>query len=250
MPQPILFLGDTSLDTAACYLAGCLSHAGWEFEHFPSQQPIRDEDVKESRQLYIISDFPAVNFSNDLQKQVVRHVQSGSNLLMIGGWESFRGSDGHWNGTPIGDLLPVEMSDEDDRRNCDGPVFVQQTVKHPITTGLPWKERTPHIGGFNRVKRKAEGQVLLTAEVHSAFYSNEAYQLHQQTTDPLLVVQEVGQSRVAAMMADLAPHWIGPMVDWGDQRVSAQAPNAEAIEVGNLYYQFVKQLIGWVGQLD
>ena len=44
------------------------------------------------------------------QTVIAEHVQRGAGLLMIGGWESYHGLGGDWDGTPIGDLLPVTVS--------------------------------------------------------------------------------------------------------------------------------------------
>ncbi len=248
MLKQIFFLGDTSLQTAASYLAGCLHHSGWTFDYLPSDQPLTELHLAEPHQLYIISDYPAENISVDLQKRLVENVTNGSNLLMIGGWESFHGMGGNWDGTPIANFLPVEVASEDDRRNCDSPVFLKAHGDHPILSNLPWNDRTPLIGGYNRVIAKRGVQTLLTAERYTAVSSNGDYKLSHESSDPLLVVEENGSSRIATLLTDLAPHWVGPLVDWGDDRIAAQAPNAEGIEVGNLYYQFVSQLISWIGQ--
>ena len=63
---------------------------------------------------------------------------------------------------------------------------------------------------------------------------------------PLLVVSDSGSSRSAAFASDVAPHWVGPLVDWGDARINAQAPGAGEIEVGNWYAQFFANLINWL----
>jgi hypothetical protein len=50
--------------------------------------------------------------------------------------------------------------------------------------------------------------------------------------------------------ADVAPHWVGGLVDWGDgERVTARAPGSWEIEVGNFYSQLVANLLAWTGQL-
>jgi hypothetical protein len=67
--------------------------------------------------------------------------------------------------------------------------------------------------------------------------------------DPLLVVGRWGRGRVAALATDVAPHWVGGLVDWGAGRVAAQAPGAEAVEVGDLYARFVCQLMAWTASL-
>ena len=66
----------------------------------------------------------------------------------------------------------------------------------------------------------------------------------------MLVLGAADRGRTAALMTDLAPHWVGGFVDWGDgERVTAQAPGSWQIEVGNLYAQFVANLLAWTGQL-
>jgi hypothetical protein len=53
------------------------------------------------------------------------------------------------------------------------------------------------------------------------------------------------------MATDLAPHWVGGLVDWGDDpRVAAQDQGSWQIEVGNFYAQFVANLLAWAGQFD
>ncbi len=65
---------------------------------------------------------------------------------------------------------------------------------------------------------------------------------------PLLVIGDDAAVRTAAVATDVAPHWVGGFVDWGDGRVRAKAPGAEAIEVGDLYARFWQRLISWLSQ--
>lgn len=248
MDAEILYLGDTTLETAAGYLGGVLAHAGKAFDYVPSDRTLTAELLGPRRALYIFSDYPAARVSEEFQQRIVQHVRDGSGLMMIGGWESFQGSGGGWRGAPIADCLPVEIAEQDDRQNCDGPVFVapsRLTASHPILSSLPFMDRPPLIGGYNRVTAKSHAQVLLTADRFEAAKQGEEYRLIPSVSDPLLVVGEYGQGRVTALMTDLAPHWVGPLVDWGTQRITAQAPGAEEIEVGDLYARFVGQLIDW-----
>lgn len=261
--SPILYLGDTDLNDAAAYLAGVMQHAGWEFDYLSSHLSVAKEHVETRRALYVLSDYPAKNFPPELQQQVVTHLQAGSGLLMCGGWESFHGLGGDWNHLqPLAELLPVDIATVDDRVNCDHPVLVrrsqhrlnqqpaaaQPNETHPILANLPWDERPPIIGGFNRFTAKQNATVLLEAEHFQVQRHPETSQFSFTTNgvDPLLVVDTIGNGRVAALATDVAPHWVGPLVDWGDDRVSAQAPQANDIEVGNLYAQFLQQLLGWV----
>ena len=252
MLKPLLFLGDTTLDSAASYLAGALSNAGWDFDYLPSDTDLQPNDIATARKLVIISDYPAERIESSLQEIIVEQVQQGTGLLMIGGWESYQGLGGNWAGTPIANLLPVVISEVDDRQNCDQPVFVRCETEHPISDDLPWNKRPPIIGGYNQVKVKEGATVLLQAERYNAsFEDNKAEcELVRESSDPLLVIDDSQAGRTAALMTDLAPHWVGPLVDWGSERVSAHAAGAEEIEVGNLYIKFIQQLIAWVGWLD
>ena len=72
------------------------------------------------------------------------------------------------------------------------------------------------------------------------------------------MVGSYGEGNTAALATDLAPHWVGPLVDWGtenhpvpsgDGRVATQAKGAEGVEVGCLYAQLVYQLLAWTGRL-
>jgi len=246
MANTILYLGDTSIGGAAAYLAGVMTHAGLKFEYRPSDAALRPEDVASAHSLYILSDYAAKMIAQPLQERIVEHVSRGAGLLMLGGWESFCGLGGHWAGTPIANILPVEIGKKDDRRNCDDLVLVHcENVTHPITQGLPWTTRPPIIGGFNEVRAKPDGELLLTARRHRAQFSGNNVQLAAGAVHPLLVVGLHGHGRTAALTTDVAPHWVGPLVDWGDQRVQAKAPGSSEIEVGDLYTRFVTQLVRW-----
>lgn len=243
MTKPVLYLGDTHLENAAAYLAGLLNHWGWEFDYVPSDEAVDANTLKTGHSLYILSDYPAANLSDALQQRIVQDVENGAGLIMIGGWESFHGVGGDWDGTPIGDILPVEISGEDDRVNCDHPVLVAPTAAHPAVDGLPWNERPPLIGGFNRVTAKPRATVVLEARHFRAARFSDAFEFTPTETDPLLIFGTHGKGRVAAFTTDVAPHWVGPLVDWGDGRVNAQAPGGNDVEVGDLYAQFLRQLL-------
>jgi len=211
---------------------------------------VGDEMVVPPRKLFILSDFTASCFPVEHQHAMLEQVAGGAGLLMIGGWESYQGAAGHWHGTPVAEALPVEISGTDDRVNCDQPTFARPLAKHPILANLPWDDRPPVIGGYNRVRLRDRGTLLMAADRYAAQRADHGVTLEPLASDPLLVVGAHGSGRIACWTSDVAPHWIGPMVDWGDQRVAAQAPGAEAVEVGNHYAQYFTQLLRWTGQLD
>lgn len=247
MAQRVLYCGDTTLDTAAAYLASLMALWQIDFEYVPSNQSLPVDLDVDPFDLFIFSDFSAAHAGSTIQQRILDRVSAGASLLMIGGWESFHGLGGDWDGTAIGNALPVAIADTDDRMNCDSPVFVQPVIAdHPVTNNLPWTDRPPLIGGFNRVVAKSTATVLLQAVRMAAVVSGETFDLKTIETHPLLVVTEFGSGRTAALATDVAPHWIGPMVDWGESRVAAQASGTEGVEVGNRYSQFLQQLIDWL----
>jgi len=246
MHPRVLYLGDTSLQTAAGYLAGLLAHWDVPFHYVPSDADLTDAALIESSQAIIVSDYPAARIGARTQELLINRVHEGAGLCMIGGWESFHGLGGDWDGTPLAEILPVEIAHEDDRLNCDQVVLVRQTAEHPVIGGLPWHEHPPTIGGLNRTTAKPGAEILLEAHRFDVSWKDGQPALAPEAVHPLLVVGKHGQGRTAALMTDVAPHWVGPLVDWGPERVTAQAPGAEAVEVGNLYAQFFKQLVHWL----
>ena len=257
-PAPILYLGDTTLDSAAGYLAGVMAHCGLAFDYFPSDQSPGPAHVSSDRKLFVISDFMAKMLSRETQKAMLQQVERGTGLLMIGGWDSFCGLGGDWAGTPIASALPVEIDARDDRVNYDQVALLAKVTDHPILCDLPWNERPPAIGGFNRFRAKPESRILLNVVRHWVKHDGQTFEFEAAETDPLLVTGEYGQGRTAALATDLAPHWVGPLVDWGTEnrpapsgsgRVAAQAKGADEVETGCFYVQFVYQLLKWAGQL-
>jgi hypothetical protein len=253
--QPILYLGDTSLETSACYLAGLMTAFGLGFEYVRSDQALPVETASRPRKLFILSDYPAKMMSDAAAEQLLTRVRDdGAGLLMIGGWESFHGVGGgfggNWDGSPIGKALPIEISTADDRVNCDQPALLLRAQEHEIVANLPWEARPPTIGGFNRVITKSKTATILLVQQFAAAMENGRIAFTPRDQHPLLVLGSHGAGLTAALMTDLAPHWVGGLVDWGDARVRATAAGSSEIEVGNFYAQFVANLLMWTGQLQ
>lgn len=248
MANSILYLGDTHLRDAAAYLAGLMHAWGWGFDYVRSDELLSAERLDARRALFILSDYPAARMEAAVQRQLLEQIAAGAGLIMLGGWESFHGLGGDWDGTPIGDALPVVIANEDDRMNCDQPVLVRCVAEHPAVNGLPWDSRPPVIGGFNRFAAKRDAAVLLEAERFTTRLFDGEFVFEPLDRHPFLVVGEFGQGPVAALATDVAPHWVGPLVDWGTPRVAAQAPDANGVEVGGDYAKFLRQLLSWVGR--
>jgi hypothetical protein len=249
MTKSILYLGDTALRGAAGYLAGVIHHHGWVFDYVPSDRPAEAALVARPRALFVLSDYPAVQLAASLQDVLCAQVAEGAGLLMLGGWESYHGLGGNWENTPVARVLPVTIGSADDRLNCDQPLLVRQAGEHPTVAGLPWRTRTPGIGGLNRITPRPDAQVVLEARRFRTREEAGGFVFEPAESYPLLVVGRHGRGRTAALATDAAPHWVGGLVDWGAERVAAQAPGADAVEVGDLYAQFFGQLLRWAGRL-
>lgn len=267
-PQPVLYLGDTALTAAAAYLAGVMHRAGIAFDYCPSDKKIGDALRADQRRLIILSDYAASQLTPKQHDEVCAAVNAGGDsgvgLLMIGGWASYHGLDGDWHTSPIADLLPVTISPNDDRINHDQAAYLRRLHDHPTVAGLPWDDRPPAVGGYNRFRVKPEYpgvRRVLDVARRGMRRVGEGFQLASMIIDPMLVVAEstAGRGRVACLATDAAPHWVGPLVDWGtdnddapsgDGRVQCHAPGAFEVEVGQHYAQFFTQLVRWTGTLD
>jgi len=195
--------------------------------------------------LYILSDFPVNNFDPASFSALLEAVHAGAGLVMIGGWESFHGLTGQYHASPLTDALPVTMQDRDDRVNAFQPCVAIKLIDHPVTGDLPF-DRPPVVAGYNRVACKdGATQVLAVRHVHTTASGDGTLTFAPGEAAPLLVVGAFGRGRTAAFTSDVAPHWSGGMVDWGDRRVTVQADGAEQIEVGNHYVEFFARLARW-----
>jgi uncharacterized membrane protein len=269
MPSRICYLGDDHLQGAAAYLAGILKHHGLAFDYVPSAEAPPAGFDSRPYAVYVISDYPAPRLGHAALTQMAARVEQGAGLVMIGGWESFHGLQGGYDESPLAAVLPVTMQSCDDRRNFAQPCLIEKVADHEILAGLPW-DRPPGIGGVNVVTAKPEAETLLAAAEFSVVHakpiksfrlagkdtaaasfsvvsSGEAYKFIPTAAHPLLVVGRHGTGRTAALATDVAPHWVGGFVDWGDQRI-VQDVGGGMIEVGNWYARFFRNLVAWAGK--
>jgi uncharacterized membrane protein len=242
----VLYCGDGNLKTSACYLAGVLTHHSIKFEYIPSEQRFEDKLLSRDYKAVILSDYAASNFTSEQLSLLAAKVGDGMGLIMVGGWESFVGCSGDYHKTILKDVLPVEMSGEDDRVNWSGPCVIEKANEHSILGDLPWVQSMPVIGGFNHVKCKSSSLTVLNARRFNVVRNTSGLEFRTVQTDPLLVVGNYYKGRVVAFMTDAAPHWVGGFVDWGNCCIKAQAPGAEPIEVGNWYADFLGGMVRWV----
>lgn len=276
----VCYLGDGSITGAASYLSAILTHYGIGFDRIDSGSAPSSDFLSNRYALYILSDYPSRCFSSKAElEHIAESVRThGSGLLMIGGWESFRGSDGFYNKTVIADIVPVQIQDDDDRRNSSLPIILNPCVKHPILAGLPWNWPA-YAGGFNKFSPKVDAKVLLNGitidmrilgdEVEDSSFqynstfegtpieeqgtvilpSNETLAFRPVRSDPILVTGSYGIGRTAAYASDVAPHWCGGFVDWGTPRIQQEVAG-DLKEFGCWYAMFWRNLVKWTARMD
>ena len=237
--KEVLYCGDATLATGAGYLGGVMTLAGIGFDYVKMEMHFPERLLQKDYGLIILSDYPSGNFPAGALDKIALKVEQGTSLLMIGGWESFHGLIGNYHTSTLAPVLPVECLKEDDRLNwCQGlvPEVVSQ---HPILKGLPW-DQPPLVCGCNRVKEKKEATVVLG--LRRLRIDKGRLALDPESL-PFLVTGTYGKGRTGAVTTDFAPHWVGGLVDWGEERVTAQAPGGRKIEVGNHYVGFLRNIL-------
>jgi len=240
----ILFCGDDDLDRAAVYLAAILDEQQYAFDYIPSTLKFPDDLQLHWYRLVILSDYPRINISDHRLTLIEQFVRDGGHILMIGGWESFTGLQNEYNSTILRDVLPVEMLASDDRVNLSqGCIVLPAAAQHPITDNIDWN-RPGIIGGYNRLIPKNGSAVILKGKCLSITAGKHLRVTVNEEEIPLLVEGSYRSGKAGALAFDLAPHWIGGLVDWGDQRKRIDF-NDTFIEVGNFYHRLVSNLIAY-----
>ncbi|HEX8954572.1 MAG TPA: glutamine amidotransferase, partial [Polyangia bacterium] len=166
--------------------------------------------------------------------EIKRYVEEGGGLAMIGGDLSF--TSGGWAGTPVADVLPVELyPDAPPEKLIDpAPFRLQLTAEgraHPLTAlkldvaqnRARWAE-LPELDGANLVARAKPGATVLG--VHPTKKDADGKPM------PVLTVGEAGKGRVLTLGSDDSWRW-GFADKAGDER-------------GRAYQRFWDAAIRWL----
>jgi uncharacterized membrane protein len=229
----VLLMGESEASTR--YMAGALAAGDHAVRHIPAR--MRFDELDQPFDVVIITDYPSAQLGPSAADAIVRAVEAGAGLLMIGGWTSFTGRGGNWGRTPLGPLLPVVCGPDDDRRNVSGGVWLEAIEpEHPLLRGLDFSA-PPVVCGYNEVSL-APGATLVARGRHVVFHGGKPA---LGRAVPMLAERSAGAGRAVAYMSDLTPHWCGGIVDWGATRMTLPS----GAEVGDLYVAFVLNLVRW-----
>jgi len=236
----LLYCGDDNLRQSARYLYGVLKHLGYTLNYVPSRHPLTDQQLNKHYGAIILSDYPSARISPAAQKRILQRVTDGTGLLMIGGWGSFHGYDGNYHCSKLTKALPVRCLSRDDRVNCStGGIILAKSDWKSQFKSLEFN-KGPLIGGYNQVVRKPGSRILLTVRdikinLPQISLASKEY--------PLLVTGCFGKGYTACYMSDLAPHWSGGIVDWGQRKIRIDNVAGHFMEVGRNYIEFIQALV-------
>jgi uncharacterized membrane protein len=127
------------------------------------------------------------------------YVAGGGGFIMCGGWMSYQGIEAkaNYKGSPIEELLPIEMLSKDDRVEVpEGfrPKIINSS--HPILKGVP--AEWPPFLFYNRFSLKAG-----------------ATEIARNGADPVIAVHSYRHGRAMAFAMDIAPHGATPeFLEW------------------------------------
>lgn len=205
----------TQVHIGCAQLLMVLRAAGHEVTHLKSHDVAQDFpltlDELSGYDVVILSDIGANSLllppsvfeegrrSPNRLKLLKEWVHCGGGLLMAGGYLSFQGfqAKANYHGSPIEEILPVEILPFDDRVEApEGVCGVLTDLSHPVSAGLD--QDWPYLLGYQKLIAKEDALVLAKVEGH-----------------PLVAVRTVGEGRTLAFASDISPHWAPQeFMDW------------------------------------
>jgi len=155
----------------------------------------------------IIADAQSHHLKNDFKFWIKDAVlEGGLGFMMVDGPASFGGKEGSWGPspswgpTPVGDILPVECSE--DRKGWDlGKVFrlVPEDPEHPLFKGKPWN--AVFFYAHNRVLEREGGTVLARMD-------------NNPPESPMIASWDTGNGRSVALVFDWGGNGVTDFYRW------------------------------------
>jgi len=145
--------------------------------------------------------YPEFKSGPNRVKSIRQYVEEGGILVYCGGWLTFQGyhGNGNWYGTPVAEILPVEILPVPDDRvelpEGQKPQIIEKD--HSIFKGIPVEE-FPRVYGYNRTTLKADCKLLASIE----------------KDNPFIAAGKFGEGQTLVYTSDPAPGWGIDFVKW------------------------------------
>ena len=120
-----------------------------------------DQETVDSFDVFILGDIDSTYLKPELQQMIVKRIENGAGLLMLGGYHSL--GPGGYTGTPIGNILPVILGDREVGQYSEPfmPKLTPDGVNHhifaniadffPTAIGAAKRAGLPLLDGSTRV---------------------------------------------------------------------------------------------------
>lgn len=187
-----------------------------------------DEETLNQFDVFLIGDLDSSFLSAQHQEGIVKRVRQGAGLIMLGGYRSL--GPGGYGGTPIGEILPVDVGNRDIGQVTEQflPELTPEGRQHPILANIarffpssgagPEEAQLPPLDGCTRVlNARPAATVLAICPVTPERM-------------PVLAVMPVDKGRTAVFTADTTRKW-------------QQVPRV--LDQESPFLQFWGQLIRW-----
>lgn len=156
--------------------------------------------------VFVLGDLDASYLKPAVQELILSRVREGGGLLMLGGYHSL--GPGGYEGTLIGDALPVRLGGRDIGQNTDAflPTLTPDGARHPVFANIgdffPTRQRLeprraglPPLNGCTRIEAAKPGATVL------------ATQGPAEDAPPVLAWQPLGKGRTAVFCGDTTRNW-------------------------------------------
>jgi uncharacterized membrane protein len=155
--------------------------------------------------VFILGDIDSSYIKRQQQQMIADRVKNGGGLIMLGGYHSL--GPGGYAGTPLGEILPVQLGSRDIGQNTEPflPLLTPEGVHHPVFANIagffPTKTGPAKIGGLpslngcTRILSPRPSATILAVAPPEAGGS------------PLIAVQRVGKGWSMVFTGDTTRNW-------------------------------------------
>ncbi len=172
-----------------------------------------DQETIDSFDVFILGDIDSTYLKPDLQQMIVKRVENGAGLLMLGGYHSL--GPGGYGGTAIGKILPVILGDREvgqyaepfmPKLTPDGTnshIFANIADFFPTATGGSKRTGLPTLDGCTRVLAPNPAATTLATCPGVKVPGPGGGEVEM----PVLAFQPVGNGRTVVFTGDTTRKW-------------------------------------------